>query len=399
MTKHYTIGDVLDVTIEKIVPRGLGLAFAENLTVLVPFAAPGDELHVTIREIKKRMAFAEILNIRRSGPRRVPPTCELYGKCGGCDMQHMDYRAQLDAKKGFVGDCLQRIGKIKFDGEIKIVPSPQPFEYRSRARWHVDRQQRTLGFYARESHDVIDVTHCPILTPGLQSSLEYLRESTNWDAILEDRATFEAASGEEGRVSVRSSEGSEPAAELSFTVTGETYAFSAEVFFQANKFLIAELIEAAVGNSAGDRVIDLYCGVGLFTLPLARRFSKVIAVEENAQSNSMAKKNLDNAGIKNVKLISKDVEQFLRDNKTTKFDFILLDPPRAGTSKDVISKVADLKPKAISYVSCEPSILARDLRSLVDAGYKIDAITVLDMFPQTHHVETVVRLSLAEAHT
>lgn len=396
MTKHYTKGDVLDVTIEKIVPRGLGLAFAENLTVLVPLAAPGDELRVTIREIKKRAAFADIVTVTRSGPRRVAPECDLYGKCGGCDMQHMDYRAQLDAKKGFVRDCLQRIGKIEFDGELEVIPCPQPFGYRSRARWHIDKKRRTLGFYARQSNNVIDVAHCPILTPGLQSSLEYLRESTNWEMISSDDATLEAASGEEGRVSINTSESSEPVAELTFTVASETYAFSAEAFFQANKFLIADLIRAALGEAKGGTAIDLYSGVGLFTLPLARRFSTVIAVEDDAESAILARKNIVSAGLDNVDLVARGVEQFLRENRTTDIDLLLLDPPRAGTAKSVIPAIAKLKPALISYVSCEPSILARDLRILVDAGYKIDAITALDMFPQTHHVETVVRLSDAK---
>lgn len=385
------------MTIEKIVPRGLGLAFAENLTVLVPLAAPGDELRVSIREIKKRTAFADIVTVTRSGPRRVQPECELYGKCGGCDMQHMDYRAQLDAKKGFVRDCLKRIGKIEFDGEIEMIACPQPFGYRSRARWHIDRQRRMLGFYARESHDVIDVAHCPILTPGLQSSLEYLRESTNWDEVWSDKATIEAASGEEGRVSIHSSESGEPAAELSFSVAGETYAFSAEAFFQANKFLIAELIETALGETKGDTAIDLYSGVGLFTLPLARRFATVVAVEDNPESAIIAKKNIDNARLENVKLVASNVEDFLREGEVDEIDFLLLDPPRAGTAKSVIPNIIELKPAVISYVSCEPSILARDLRSLVDGGYEIDSIIALDMFPQTHHVETVVRMSVAEA--
>lgn len=396
MTKHYTKGDVLDVTIEKIVPRGLGLAFAENLTVLVPLAAPGDELRVAIREIKKRTAFADIVAVTRAGPRRVAPPCELYGKCGGCDMQHMDYKAQLDAKKGFVRDCLLRIGKIEFDGEIRMVPCPQPFEYRSRARWHVDRQRRTLGFYARESHDVIDVAHCPILTPGLQSSLEYLRESTNWESIWSDNATLEVASGEAGRVSIWSSEDGEPAVELSFTVAGETYRFSAETFFQANKLLIDELIAAAVDNVRGETAIDLYSGVGLFTLPLARRFTRVTAVEDDPESALLAKKNIDDARLENVNLVAGGVERFLRENTSTNIDLVLLDPPRSGTSRNVIAAIAELRPAAISYVSCEPSILARDLRNLVDAGYEIISITALDMFPQTHHIETVVRLSLAE---
>lgn len=390
---------MLDVTIEKIVPRGLGLAFAENLTVLVPLAAPGDELRVAIREIKKRTAFADIVAVTRAGPRRVAPPCELYGKCGGCDMQHMDYKAQLDAKKGFVRDCLLRIGKIEFDGEIEMVPCPQPFEYRSRARWHVDRQRRTLGFYARESHDVIDVAHCPILTPGLQSSLEYLRESTNWESIWSDNATLEVASGEAGRVSIWSSEDGEPAAELSFTVAGETYRFSAETFFQANKFLIAELISAAIGNTKGETAIDLYSGVGLFTLPLARRFTRVTAVEDDPESALLAKKNIDDARLENVNLVAGGVERFLRENTSTNIDLVLLDPPRSGTARNVIAAIAELRPAAISYVSCEPSILARDLRNLVDAGYEIISITALDMFPQTHHIETVVRLSFAETST
>lgn len=399
MTKHYTKGDVLDVTIEKIVPRGLGLAFAENLTVLVPLAAPGDELRVSIREIKKRAAFADIVSVTRSGPRRVTPECELYGKCGGCDMQHMDYRAQLDAKKGFVRDCLQRIGKIEFDGDIEMIPCPQPFGYRSRARWHIDRKKRTLGFYARESHNVIDVAHCPILTPGLQSSLEYLRESTDWEMIGSDDATLEAASGEEGRVSIQSSESDEPAAELSFTVAGETYAFSAEAFFQANKFLIANLIDAALGDAKGSTAIDLYSGVGLFTLPLARRFATTIAVEDNPESAVLAKKNIANARLENIQLVAQSVEQFLRNNETTDVDLLLIDPPRSGTAKSVIPAIARLRPAMISYVSCEPSILARDLRVLIDGGYGIDSITALDMFPQTHHVETVVRLSGPRAGT
>lgn len=399
MTKHYTKGDVLDVTIEKIVPRGLGLAFAENLTVLVPLAAPGDELRVSIREIKKRAAFADIVSVTRSGPRRVTPECELYGKCGGCDMQHMDYRAQLDAKKGFVRDCLQRIGKIEFDGDIEMIPCPQPFGYRSRARWHIDRKKRTLGFYARESHNVIDVAHCPILTPGLQSSLEYLRESTDWEMIRSDDATLEAASGEEGRVSIQSSESDEPAAELSFTIAGETYAFSAEAFFQANKFLIANLIDAALGDAKGSTAIDLYSGVGLFTLPLARRFATTIAVEDNPESAILAEKNIANARLENIQLVAQSVEQFLRNNETTDVDLLLIDPPRSGTAKSVIPAIARLRPAMISYVSCEPSILARDLRVLIDGGYGIDSITALDMFPQTHHVETVVRLSGPRAGT
>lgn len=394
MTRRYEKNDVLDVTIEKIVPRGYGIAFVENLTVLVPLAAPGDELRVRIREIRKRTAFAEIVTVSRSGPRRVSPPCELYGRCGGCDMQHLEYKAQLDAKIGIIRDCLERIGKISFGGAIEMVPCPQTFEYRSRARWHIDRENQRLGFYARESHDVIDVAHCPVLTPGLQSSLEYLRESTNWQSIWSEMATIEAASGDEGRVSISSSEGGEPPVEIHRSVGADTYAFSAGTFFQGNKFMLDELITRAIGDVSGNTALDLYCGIGFFTLPLACRFASVLAVEGSHESASFARKNLSTANAGNVRLTIQSVEKFLHDTKVTDIDFVLLDPPRSGTAKTVMSGVARLRPASISYVSCEPSILARDLRYLVDAGYELTSVTAVDMFPQTHHVETIVRLKI-----
>ncbi|MEO6050267.1 MAG: class I SAM-dependent RNA methyltransferase [Pyrinomonadaceae bacterium] len=394
MSKHYTTGDVVDVRIEKIVPRGFGLAFAENLTILVPLTAPGDVLRVRIREIKKRMAFAGIVEIKQSGPRRIAPPCEYFGTCGGCDFQQMSYAAQLDAKVGLVRDCLHRIGKIEYEEDISIIPSPNEFGYRSRARWHLDREKKTIGYFRRDSHDVIDIHSCPILTPGLQSTLEYIRESMNWDAIWNDRAEMEAATGEEGRVSIYSADMAEPTAELSFAVNGDTYEFSAETFFQANKFLIPELIEAAIGDAGGDAAFDLYCGVGLFTLPMARRFAKVVGVEESSTAVEFAQKNIDNARLSNVKLVNKSVGKFLAENQKKRLDLILIDPPRSGTEKQTIVAITKLKPAQISYVSCEPSILARDLRILLDAGYSIEKITALDLFPQTHHVETLVRLKI-----
>ena len=396
MTNFYTNGDVIEVKIEKIVPRGLGLAFAENLTVLVPLAAPGDTLRVRIREIKKRTAFAEIVTIKEAGPKRISPPCEYFGTCGGCDMQQLGYQAQLEAKLGIVSDCLKRIGKIDFEDDIAIIPSPNEFEYRSRARWHLDRERRAIGYFRRDSHDVIDFQACPILTPGLVSTLEYIRESMDWDAIRNDTVEIEAATGDDGRVSIYSTESDEPSTGISYTTGGETYEFSGRTFFQANKSLIDDLIATAIGDASGDTAVDLYAGVGLFTLPLARRFGKVVAVEENPNAADFAVRNAANAGLLNVKIIAKSVERFLFENKIKKIDLIVIDPPRIGTEKGVIQAVAARKPKHISYVSCEPSILARDLRILLDAGYEIDKITALDLFPQTHHVETVVRLKKFE---
>ncbi len=395
LSKYYTKGDAIEAKIEKIVPRGLGLAFAENLTVLVPLAAPGDVAKVRIREIKKkRMAFADIVELKEPGPRRIAPPCPHYGVCGGCDFQHLSYDAQLEAKVGIIRDCLHRIGKIEYDGDIPVIASPQQFEYRSRARWHVDREKQKIGYFARDSHKVIDVATCPILTPGMQSTLDHLRTSIEWDMFWSESPEIEAVSGEGGRISTYSRELPEPAAEISIDIAGETYAYTAETFFQANRFLIEQLIATAIGGASGGTAFDLYCGVGLFALPLARHFKKVIGVEENSVSIGLAQKNAKNAGLQNIDLLNKSVEYFLENNKTKKIDFCLIDPPRAGTAKAVIPRLAELRPEHISYVSCEPSILARDLRLLLDAGYKINSITAIDLFPQTHHVETVVHLSI-----
>lgn len=390
---YYTKGDVLEVKIEKIVPRGFGLAFAENLTVLVPLSAPGDTLRVRVREIKKRTAFAEIVDVLRPGPKRATPPCALYGTCGGCDLQHLSYRAQLEAKVGIIRDSLNRLGKIDLAGDIPIVPSPNEFEYRSRARWHVDAGKQAIGYLRRNSHSVVDITACPILTPGMSSTLDYLRSTLDWNAFTNGKPEIEAVSGADGRISTWSRELREASAETDIEIGGETYAYTAETFFQANRFLIDKLIETAIGGASGTTALDLYCGVGLFSLPLARRFKKVAGVEENKTAIALAKRNAEQAGLENVKFHAKGVAKFLAGCRLRGVDLVLLDPPRAGTGKETISLIASLKPARISYVSCEPSILARDLRELIDAGYKIDSITALDMFPQTHHVETVAQLS------
>lgn len=392
MSSRYSIGDTLNIRIEKIVPRGLGLAFAEGLTIFIPLSVPGDRLIVRIREIKKKTAFAEIVEIVEAGEQRITAPCKYFGTCGGCDFQQLTYKAQLDAKVEMIRDCLHRIGKIEYKSEIPIIPSPQQFSYRSRARWHIDRDKKAMGYFARDSHHVIDIDSCPILTPELESAFENLRQKTEWEMLWEDEGEIEAATDENDRFSILSAETIEPA-ELSFASGDYTYSYSAKTFFQANKFLVPDLIETAVGDVNGETAFDLYCGVGLFTLPLARSFESVIAVEENSSAVGFAKQNVANAQLENIKVVNKSVERFLAENKTTKIDFVLIDPPRAGTKKEVINAIAELKPKQISYVSCEPSILARDLRILIDANYKIEKITAIDMFPQTHHVETVVGLN------
>ncbi len=395
INNQYNVGETLAVKIEKIVPNGFGLAFAKNLTVFVPLSAAGDHLRVRINQIKGKTAFADIIEILEPSAERVEPPCPYFGRCGGCDFQQMNYEAQLAAKVGIVRDCLSRIGKINFDGEMTIVGSPQPFEYRARAQWHVDIRQQKIGYFQRKSHDVIDVENCPILLPELNEILTELRETVEWETFSRGIVEIETAAAG-GEVSIYSTEIIEPTDEISFEAHGEKYLHDATSFFQGNPFLIEPLIEAAVSGAAGDTALDLYCGVGLFTLPLARKFARVDGVEGDGTAVDFAERNVEQARLENVEFHRENVGEWLKENadELQNLDFLLLDPPRSGTEKETIETLVKIKPTHISYVSCEPSTLARDLKILTESLYSVESISVFDLFPQTHHVETVVRLRL-----
>jgi len=386
---------ILQIKIEKIVPNGFGLAFAENLTVFVPLAAKGDKLLVKIIQTKGKTAFAEIVEILEPSPDRTEPRCPYFGRCGGCNFQQLNYQAQLDAKIAIVRDCLTRIGKINYEKDIPIIASPKDYEYRSRAQWHLDTRKKKFGYFQRKSHEIIDVKVCPILTPELENTLTDLREEIAWESFWSEIVKIEAANAVE-EISIYSSEIIEPTDEIVFEANGEKYFYDATSFFQGNPFLIEELVETALKDAAGETALDLYCGVGLFTLPLARKFQNVSGVEGYEKAIDFAKKNVENARLSNVKFFRENVDEFLTENlaKLKNLDFVLLDPPRAGTEREIVENLIKLQPKQISYVSCEPSTLARDLKILTENFYTIESITALDLFPQTHHVETVVRLKI-----
>ena len=391
----YKINDLLEVDIKKIVPGGYGLAFIEGLTIFVVLAVEGDKLRVRVKEIKGKIAFADIDTIITPSTHRIEPPCPYVGRCGGCDFQQMTYAAQLAAKIGIIRDNLQRIGKIEYDKEIEIIPSPQEFGYRLRAQWHIDGNSREIGYYARDSRNLVAIDHCPILLPELDDALQKVRGEIEWDKFWPDKGAIDAACGDKGEVSLFSRELDLGDREIKLTASGEQYSFAAHAFFQGNAFLIETLIDTAIGGANGNTALDLYSGVGLFTLPLARRFKKVTAVEDYAPAVEFAKKSVENAGLANVELVSKPVGRFLADQSARDIDFALLDPPRSGTEKKTVLDLIKLRPKIVSYVSCDASVLARDLRRFLDGGYSIQSITAIDLFPQTHHVETVVRLRLA----
>lgn len=381
----------LEVEIERILPGGYGLAHAEGKTVFVSLAAPGDRLRVRVERQQGNVLFASIEEILIASPNRIEPPCPYFGRCGGCDFQQLAYENQLAAKAEIIRDCLHRIARLDVVPEIVVTPSPRDWRYRMRAMWQIDRDERAIGYYERGSRRVCDVVDCAVLMPQLQETLERVR-STEWHEFPPDLKHLEVVAGENG-VSLAPPFAEFETEELELTIKGERYRYNAEAFFQINPGLLAPLIEFALGDVTGDLAIDLYCGVGLFTLPLARRFKGVIAVEGNLIAARFADHNLDRARLENVRVVNTGVAEWFRP-RTLRADFLLLDPPRAGAESAVIKGILDFAAPRVTYVSCDPATLARDLKKLIAGGYAIESLRGFDLFPQTHHVETVVRLHL-----
>ncbi|HMF58421.1 MAG TPA: class I SAM-dependent RNA methyltransferase [Pyrinomonadaceae bacterium] len=386
--------ETFEVEVERILPGGAGLAHAGGKTILVGLAAPGDLVRVRVRKVKGRTAFASIEEIIKPSPVRIEPPCPYFGRCGGCDFQQLSYEAQLDAKVEMVRDCLRRIAGIDFPEKIPIHASPLEWRYRSRAQWQYDAMRNHLGYFERGTHNVCDVIECPVLVPSLQETLSRLREHMRNGSLPDDANEFQSVAGDEGASLVPPLvEVSSP--EASMTINEFRYRFRADGFFQINQSLLPQLIKTAIVDMRGEVAVDLYCGAGLFTLPLAEKFNRVLGVEVVETAAGYARRNLEGAGFANASVEVSAVSTWLQSNAHTlsPVDLVLLDPPRTGAEPGAIKGILALRPRSIVYVSCDPATLARDLKELLAGDYSLDSIAAFDMFPQTHHVETVARLA------
>lgn len=420
---------MIEVEVEKVVYGGEGLARHGGRVLLIPQAAPGDRLRVEIISEKADYARAQITEILAPSPDRRPAPCPYYGRCGGCQLQHLRYEAQLRAKVAMVRESLVRIAGLRWTDEIPIIPSEE-FHYRLRAEVKVDAagDRVRLGYYRPSSHVLCEIDACPLLCPALNRALDEVRRYPP-EAFAGVKA-IDLAEGEEGRVAVHPSlrfsptgrlpgesraDGSdavvksasvssptpttEPQASFSpgalvWRVGRYTYSFDVRTFFQANRFLLSELLERVVGGEEGERALDLFCGVGFFTVPLADRFARVVGVDSDGRAIEHARRNAQVNGLSHCRFAVAPVEAWLRayGHQMTGVDLVVLDPPRAGLTRKTVEALIRMQPRRITYVSCNPTTLARDVKWLLQGGYTLASLTALDLFPQTFHVETVVRL-------
>lgn len=430
----------MDITIEKLIYGGEGLAHHDGSTVFVPFVLPAERVAVEAVEQKKKFVRGRVEQILQAAPGRVAARCPHFGTCGGCDYQHIPYEAQLKFKSEILRETLRRIGKIQCTGEITTHGSP-PWAYRNRAQWKVrpleisgdeaavngtdGRAKLGIGYFRANSTALCAVEDCSIISPLLLKTLLSLRTALASGALPRGLREIEAfVDAGDAKVMLTATFAGFPsrAAEhaetfrrvapeiasllfhdpshdrmelygpgfVEYAVGGISYRAGHFSFFQVNRFLVEELAREVVEREEGGRLaVDLFAGVGLFSVPLAKRFARVLAVESNPAAARDLETNMRGQG--SIEVRSAEVEQFLKRNKERP-ELVVLDPPRAGLTPESVERLGRLRAERITYVSCEPPTLSRDLALLVKAGYDCAEVHLFDLFPQTFHMETVVRL-------
>jgi 23S rRNA (uracil1939-C5)-methyltransferase len=385
-----------DVQIDKWVYGGEGLSRIDGRVVLVPSVLPGESVRIDAG----KDVHASLVEVLTPAPERVEPPCPLFTTCGGCHYQHASYEYQLARKVEILREQLQRVGKIKFEGEIDVISGP-PLGYRNRAQFHIAGGK--IGYLAARSHELVPVEgECPVSSPRLNQALAEMRGRLSDPRFPRFVQAVEIFTNEsdvqinviesEHAVARRFYEWCESKQAIDYQTGFGTFRVSSRSFFQVNRFLVEKLVEAAIPEQGGESALDLYAGVGLFALPMARRFRSVTAVETGSSAAHDLEFNASRAELV-VKVEQARVEDYLERLQATSGtapEFVLADPPRAGLGKDVVGHLQRLAPPRVTIVSCDPATLARDLAGL--AGYQIESMTLVDLFPQTFHLEAVVRL-------
>lgn len=438
----------MELIIEKLVYGGDGLArlpaddAGRGKAVFVPFVLEQEKIDATVGEQKPGFARAKLEAVREASPRRIEALCPYFQICGGCHYQHADYKHQLEIKTAILQENLRRIAKLESDQELTIHPSPE-WNYRNRTRMKVQSTPEfALGYYEFGSHKLLPIQQCPIGSPlinrviaalwkmgtareienGVQE-LELFANADDSQLLIEaycapamERAKAEEWAAKAQRdlpaisgvavfqagtaISVKRVGSSFKPSDyqliascgdstLNYETKQAKYRVSAGAFFQVNRFLTNELVNIVTAGRSGRTALDLYAGVGLFSSVLNREFERVIAIESSPTSYA----DLVYNSPANVKAVCATTERYLK-NVSGKLqpDLVVVDPPRSGLGEKVVDSLVKLNAERITYVSCDPATLARDLRGLIKSGYRVEQAHLIDLFPQTYHIESVFHL-------
>ena len=438
----------MDLTIEKLIYGGDGLARlpadekGRGKAVFVPFVLEAEKVAATITEEKSGFARAQVNEILEGSAARIEPECRYFQRCGGCHYQHTSYEHQLEIKSAILKENLRRLAKLELGSEIEVHASP-PWNYRNRTRLQVRAKgEFALGYFQFGSHIVLRVEECPISSPLINRAIAVLWRLGREGLIPEELCEIELfANEDDAQLQVelycdpqlekaqRTQAGREFAEQLQrvmpevisiyvfaqamkaergaqgrtseepdwtlgpglfrYKTKADEFRVSGGSFFQVNRYLVDELVSLVTANRSGELAIDLYAGVGLFTAPLGKAFGHMVAVES---SHSAAADLPYNSG-PNVKTARATVDQYLagRGNKLRP-DLVVVDPPRAGLGDRVARSLGKMDTRRLTYVSCDPATLARDLVALTAGGFRVEQVHLVDLFAQTFHIESVVQL-------
>jgi 23S rRNA (uracil1939-C5)-methyltransferase len=438
----------LELTIEKLIYGGDGLARlpanekGRGKAVFVPFTLPGEKVEASIEQEKPGFARAQARQILQASSERIEARCPYFQGCGGCHYQHTSYEKQLEIKAEILKENLRRLAKMELPVELQVHASP-PWNYRNRTRLQVRPDAGfTLGYFKAGSHELLGVETCPISSPLLNRAIEAFwrlgregkvpgelheielfvnEDDTRLQVELyadarEEKArrtkgaqdfverlraelpevmsayvfalAIARARGVQGYITEELDWSFAPG-EFLYRTNAGPLRVSGRSFFQVNRFLIDELVSIVMGERSGEVAIDLYAGVGLFTMALARSFRHIVAVE----SSHGSAKDLQYNSSRNVKAVRSLVDEYLADKaEKVRAELVIVDPPRAGLGERVARGLVKLAAPRVTYVSCDPATLARDLSTLTMGGYSVERMHLVDLFPQTYHIETVVEL-------
>lgn len=414
------MADRIELTIEKLASGGDGIAFSDGRAVFVPFSIPGEKVSCEIVRDQGDYLRASILEILEPSPARVIPPCPIFGRCGGCSLQHMEYGRQLEWKADAVREAFIRtagirlastadespvIGDNSATGSIPFSVHPgNAYGYRNRVQLHFTADHG-IGYREASSADSLRAHGCPVATKVVDDWLKKRNRASRADkeltARIGERDRF-VVFGQEDRLYI---EGMDAMADA--TVAGRHYRFPLKHFFQSNLEMAGKLVDEAVAGLSGDAAVDLYSGAGLFASRLAEGFSQVLCVESDPVSLEAARTNLPRG---KGRFHPVDVDSWIAGQKTKKtagsatgpeaaalphFDLVLADPPRQGLSPAARKWLSQVPANRFIYVSCDPVTMARDIGELVRAGWSLQSLAMYDFYPQTGHVEALARLSPA----
>jgi 23S rRNA (uracil1939-C5)-methyltransferase len=380
----------------------------DGRAVFVPFGLPGERVRVRLTEDKRNFARGELVEILEPSPKRIQARCIHFGICGGCHYQHLSYEEQLKAKTEILRDQLTRIGKIEQPPVREIISSPSPWNYRNHVQFHLTEEGK-LGYVMAQTSRVFAIRECHLPEGSINSFWPQLEFEPETDL---ERISLRTGVDEELMLVLESEFPEPPELEieadvsvthvydentviiagsdtLTIRVLDRDFRVSAASFFQVNTAMTAKMVNHLLTYlpvSSSTTLLDVYCGVGLFSAFLAPKCKQIVGIESSPSACEDFALNLDE--FDNVELyegLAEDVIPYLE----TKPDVVLVDPPRAGLEKSVVDGILKMEPKMIAYVSCDPSTLARDAARLINGGYQLKQATPFDLFPQTFHIETI----------